>query len=149
MYQRKTDRTSHNRSPEPFLRDDVSAHPELCRVAGCDRSPWCRGTCKSHYNHMQPGRPWAHKAAAILAPVNGYAPTPADQIEDIRASFNNLRAHLVEIDTVLNGSGVPLVVGDAMPGDRLARVRWLTDRLLQGRVRTLEPRPSAEVPNGR
>lgn len=57
-----------NRSPEPHLRPDADAHPELCRVEGCESGPIARGVCPRHHGQLRPFRRWAEKAGMILLP---------------------------------------------------------------------------------
>lgn len=58
-----------NLSPEPHIRPDADAHPELCRVDGCDRGPLARGVCQQHYNQLGPSGGWRSKAVEILLPA--------------------------------------------------------------------------------
>ena len=72
-------------SPEPHLRPDADAHPELCRVDGCEDRPTARGVCPRHYGLLRFKGKWRSKASNImLAPKTTPARVPATTPDDPR-----------------------------------------------------------------
>lgn len=87
------------------LRPDADAHPNLCRIDGCDADKLqARGLCPTHYSRASrakvlhtlalPPAPWGARRAAGASPVP-VAPTLTDaerrELEQLRASDARLR----------------------------------------------------------
>lgn len=87
------------------LRPDADAHPNLCRIDGCDADKLqARGLCPTHYSRASrakvlhtfalPPAPWGARRAAGASPAPA-APTLTDaerrELEQLRASDARLR----------------------------------------------------------
>lgn len=79
---------------ERKLRPDADAHPELCRVDGCERVVECRGVCATCYICIRYARlegillaPWSKAAAKRAAKGPRQRPGPKRRLKERRAEM--------------------------------------------------------------